>query len=143
MSLTISNEIPANIRRGLLAKAEGKSWEECAEISKISRYEMMKWRKHPDADNLISTAINYKLEEALGIISCSAPQLCKRLVDIGLSERTRPYTAVDSIKTALAFLQTGVIDRENKAEMRKLFRQIEKLEGQPQAIDISNLLYIV
>ena len=125
-----------SIRRGLLAKAEGKSWEECAEISKISRYEMMKWRKHPDADNLISTAINYKLEEALGIISCSAPQLCKRLVDIGLSERTRPYTAVDSIKTALAFLQTGVIDRENKAEMRKLFRQIEKLEGQPQAIDI-------
>ena len=90
MTLTISNEIPENIRRGLLAKAEGKNWEECAEISKISRYEMMKWRKHPDADNLISTAINYKLEEALGIISCSAPQLCKRLVDIGLSERTRP-----------------------------------------------------
>ena len=136
MTLTISNEIPENIRRGLLAKAEGKNWEECAEISKISRYEMMKWRKHPDADNLISTAINYKLEEALGIISCSAPQLCKRLVDIGLSERTRPYTAVDAIKTSLAFLQTGVIDRENKAEMRKLFRQIEKLEGQPQAIDI-------
>lgn len=136
MTLTISNEIPENIRRGLLAKADGKNWEECAEISKISRYEMMKWRKHPDADNLISTAINYKLEEALGIISCSAPQLCKRLVDIGLSERTGPYTAVDSIKTALAFLQTGDIYRENKAEMRKLFRQIEKLEGQPQSIDI-------
>ena len=136
MTLTISNEIPENISRELLAKAEGKSWEECAEISKISRYKMLRWRKHPDADNLISTAINYKLEEALGIISCSAPQLCKRLVDIGLSERTRPYTAVDAIKTSLAFLQTGVIDRENKAEMRKLFRQIEKLEGQPQAIDI-------
>ena len=121
MSLTISNEIPENISRGLLAKAEGKNWEECAEISKISRYEMMKWRKHPDADNLISTAINYKLEEALGIISCSAPQLCKRLVDIGLSERTRPYTAVDSIKTALAFLQTGVIDRENINNKDKFF----------------------
>ena len=136
MTLTISNEIPENIRRGLLAKAEGKNWEECAEISKISRYEMMKWRKHPDADNLISTAINYKLEEALGIISCSAPSLCKRLVDIALSERTRPYTSVDAIKTALSFLQTGVMDRENKAKMKELFRQIEKLEGQPQAIDI-------
>ena len=136
MTLTISNEIPENIRRGLLAKAEGKNWEECAEISKISRYEMMKWRKHPDADYLISTAINYKLEEALGIISCAAPTLAKRLVDIGLSSGTRPYTAVDAIKTSLSFLQTGVIDRENKAEMRKLFRQIEKLEGQSQAIDI-------
>ena len=136
MSLTISNEIPENIRSGLLAKAEGKSWEECAEISKISRYKMLRWRKHSDSDNLISTAINYKLEEVIGIISCAAPGLCRRLVDIGLSERTRPYTAVDAIKTSLAFLQTGVIDRENKAEMRKLFRQIEKLEGQPQAIDI-------
>ena len=73
MSLTISHEIPENISRGLLAKAEGKSWEECAEISKISRNKMLRWRKHPDADNLISASINYKLEEALGIISCSAP----------------------------------------------------------------------
>ena len=89
MTLTISNEIPENIRRGLLAKAEGKNWEECAEISKISRYEMMKWRKHPDADNLISTAINYHLEEALGTIA-AAPTLAKRLVDIGLSTSTRP-----------------------------------------------------
>ena len=39
-------------------------------------------------------------------------------------------------QTAFSILQSGVIDRENKAEMRKLFRQIEKLEGQPQAIDI-------
>ena len=134
MTLTISNEIPENIRRGLLAKAEGKNWDECAEISKISRYEMMKWRKHPDADNLISTAINYKLEEALGIISCAAPQLCKRLVDIGLSERTRPYTAVDAIKTSLTFLQSGVIDRENKTEIKKIRRALEQLEGEPSDI---------
>ncbi len=136
MTLTISNEIPENIRRGLLAKGEGATWEECAEIAKISRYELQQWRAHPDADNLISTAINYNLEEALGTIAAAAPTLAKRLVDIGLSSGTRPYTAVDAIKTSLSFLQTGVIDRENKAEMRKLFRQIEKLEGQPQAIDI-------
>ena len=35
-----------------------------------------------------------------------------------------------------SILQSGFMDRENKAEMRKLFRQIENLEGQPQAIDI-------
>ena len=134
MTLTISNEIPENIRRGLLAKAEVKNWEECAEISKISRYEMMKWRKHPDADYLISTAINYKLEEALGIISCAAPTLAKRLVDIGLSDRTRPYTAVDAIKTSLTFLQSGVIDRENKSEIKKIRRALEQLEGEPSDI---------
>ena len=94
MTLTISNEITENFRRCLIAKAEGKIWDECSKIAKISRYEMLRWRKHPDADNLISTAINYKLEEALGIISCSAPSLCKRLVDIALSERTRPYLSL-------------------------------------------------
>ena len=82
---------------------------------------MLRWRKHPDADNLISTVINYKLEEAIGIISCAALALCRRLVDIGLSERTRPYTAVDPIKTSLAFLETGVIDRENINNKDKFF----------------------
>ena len=39
MTLTISNEIPENIRRGLLAKAEGKNWDDCSKIAKIRRYE--------------------------------------------------------------------------------------------------------
>jgi len=34
------------------------------------------------------------------------------------------------------FLLSEVIDCENKATSRELFRSIEKLEGQPQAIDI-------
>ena len=134
MTLTISNEIPENIRRGLLAKAEGKNWDECSKIAKISRYEMQRWRKHPDADNLISTAINYKLEETIGIISTAAPALASRLVEIGLSQSTRPYTAVDAIKTSLAFLQVGVMDRENKKKMEQLFKSIEELEGNPRGI---------
>ena len=134
MTLTISNEIPENIRRGLLAKAERKSWEECSKIAKISRYEMLRWRSHPDADNLISTAINYKLEEALGTIAAAAPSLANRLVEIGLSDRTRPCTAVDAIKTSLTFLQSGVIDRENKSEIKKIRRALEQLEGEPSEI---------
>ena len=67
---------------------------------------MQQWRSHPDADNLISTAINYNLEEALGTIAAAAPSLANRLVEIGLSDRTRPYTAVDAIKTSLTFLQS-------------------------------------
>ena len=134
MTLTISNEIPENIRRGLLAKAEGKNWDECSKIAKISRYEMLRWRKHPDADNLISTAINYKLEECIGVISNAAPDLARRLVEIAMNERTRPYTSVDAIKTCLAFLQTGVMDRENKKKIRELFKSIEALEGNPNRV---------
>ena len=134
MTVSISNELPDNIVRGLVAKGEGATWEECAEIAKVSRYELQQWRKHPDAENLISTAINYQLEEALGVIAYSAPSLAKRLVEIGLSDRTRPYTAVDAIKTSLTFLQSGVIDRENKSEIKKIRRALEQLEGEPTDI---------
>ena len=134
MTLSISNEIPENVRRGLIAKGEGATWEECAEIAKVSRYELQQWRAHPDADNLISTAINYHLEEALGTIAAAAPTLAKRLVDIGLSSSTRPYTAVDAIKISLTFLQGGVIDRENKQEIKKIRKALEQLEGEPSVI---------
>ena len=125
---------PKNLRRGLFSKGEGATWDECAEIAKVSRYELQQWRQHPDADNLISTAIKYHLEEALGTIAAAAPTLAKRLVDIGLSSSTRPHTAVDAIKTSLTFLQSGVIDRENKSEIKKIRRALEQLEGEPTDI---------
>ena len=77
MTLSISNEIPENVRRGLIAKGEGATWEECAEIAKVSRYELQQWRQYPDEDNSIPTAINYYLEEALGSIASAVPTLAK------------------------------------------------------------------
>ena len=134
MTLSISNEIPENVRRGLVAKGEGATWEECAEIAKISRYELQQWRSHPDADNLISTAINYNLEEALGTIAAAAPSLANRLIKIALDEKTRGYTSVSAIQTAFSILQSGVIDRENKTEIKKIRRALEQLEGEPSDI---------
>ncbi len=86
MKISISNELRDNIVRGLVAKGEGATLEECAEIAKVSRYELQQWRKHPDAENHISTAIDFQLEKALGVIACSASSLAKRLVEIGLSD---------------------------------------------------------
>ena len=101
---------------------------------KLSRYELQQWRKHPDAESLISTAINFQLEEALGVIACLAPSLAKRLVEIGFSDGTRGYTAVSAIQSALGFLQSGVIDRENKQEIKKIRKALEQLEGEPSGI---------
>ena len=39
--------------------------------------------------------------------------------------------AVNAITTSLAFLQVGVMDRENKKKMEQLFKSIEELEGNP------------
>ena len=54
----------------------------------------------------------------------------QRLVDISLTSSTTPYTAVDAIKTSLTLLQSGVIDRENKSEIKKIRRALEQLEGE-------------
>ena len=58
----------------------------------------------------------------------------QRLVDISLTSSTNPYIAVDAIKTSLTFLQSGVIDRENKSEIKKIRRALEQLEGEPSEI---------
>ena len=57
-----------------------------------------------------------------------------RLVDIDLSRETRPHTAVDAIKNLRTFLQSRVIDRENKTEIKKIRRVFEQLEGEPSDI---------
>jgi hypothetical protein len=37
---------------------------------------------------------------------------------------------------AFSIFQSGVIDRENKAKLNNLVEHLERLEGEPQAIDI-------
>ena len=74
------------------------------------------------------------LDNSLGVIAYSAPSLAKKLVEIGLSDRTRGYTAVSAIQSALGFLQSGIIDRENKQEIKKIRKALEQLEGEPSGI---------
>ncbi len=46
------------------------------------------------------------------------------------------YAWVLTIQSAFSILQSGVIDRENKSELKKLTEAMKRLEGEPQAIDI-------
>jgi len=52
-----------------------------------------------------------------------------RLVDICISNSTRPYTAINAIKTLITFLQRGVIDRENREELKTIKAALDRLEG--------------
>ena len=133
---SIKNEIPENIRRGLIAKGEGATWEVAAKLAKTTRYEMQQWRSHPDAEAIINTAFNLCLEEAYGVLANAAPALSKRLVEIGLDPKTKAYAATPAIMGCMSILHEGVVNRQNKLEMRKIRESIERLEGEPQAIDI-------
>ena len=133
---SIKNEIPENIRRGLIAKGEGATWEVAAKLAKTTRYEMQQWRSHPDAEAIINTSFNLCLEEAYGVLANAAPALSRRLVEIGLDPKTKAYAATPAIMGCMSILHEGVVNRQNKLEMRKIRESIERLEGEPQAIDI-------
>ena len=117
---SMKNEIPENIRMGLIAKGEGATWDTAAKLAKTSRYEMQQWRSHPDADAIINTAFHLCLEEAYGVIANAAPSLSRRLVEIGLDPKTKAYAATPAIMGCMSILQEGVINRQNKLEMKKI-----------------------
>ncbi len=127
-------ELPANVRRGLIAHSEGLSWIEASKVANLTPHAMRQWRKHPDAENFINFAINSSLEESLGTLAQSTPALANRLIKIALDDKTRGYTCVSAIQTAFSILQSGVIDRENKSELKKLREVMERLEGEPSGI---------
>ena len=127
-------ELPANVRRGLIAHSEGLSWIEASKVANLTPHAMRQWRKHPDAENFINYAINSSLEESLGSLAQATPALANRLIKIALDEKTRGYTCVSAIQTAFSILQSGIIDRENNSELKKLREIMERLEGEPSGI---------
>ena len=130
-------ELPANVRRGLIAHSEGLSWIEASKVANLTPHAMRQWRKHPDAENFINFAINSSLEESLGTLAQSTPALANRLIKIALDDKTRGYTCVSAIQTAFSILQSGIVDIENKSELKKLRESMERLEGEPSGfIDI-------
>ena len=85
-------ELPANVRRGLIAHSEGLSWIEASKVANLTPSAMRQWRKHPDAENFINHAINSSLEESLGTLAQSTYALTNRSINIALDEKKQRDT---------------------------------------------------
>ena len=123
-------DLPGNVRRGLLAHSQGHNWSESAKIAGLTPHALRQWRKHPQADSFISEAIKTSLEEAHGTLSKATPLLAEKLISIALDPKVRGYKAVQAISESFKIIQSGVIDRENKIEMKKLREAMERLSGE-------------
>ena len=56
---------------------------------------------------------------------------------MGVRPKIKGYTAVSAISEAFKILQNGIIDRQNKEELKKIREQLERLEGNPSSfIDV-------
>ena len=70
------------------------------------------------------------LEEALGTLSKATSLLAEKLISIALDPTVKGYKAVQSISESFKIIQSGVIYRENKIEMKKLREAMERLSGE-------------
>ena len=82
--------------------------------------------------------MNLNLEQSFGTLAQATPALANRLINIALDPKVKGYTAVSAIQSAFNIIQSGIIDRENKVELRKLREAVESLEqgGSSDLIDI-------
>ena len=85
---------------------------------------------------LLIITINSSLEGSLGSgsLARATHALANRLIKIVLYEKIIRYTCVSAIQTALSILQSWVIDRENKSELKKLRVMMERLEEEPSGV---------
>ena len=82
-------------------------------------------------------AISSNLEQAYTLFADAAPRLAQRLIQLGLDERVKGYTAVSAISEAFEILQQGVVDREHRDQLNAIRSTLEQIEGQtPSVVDI-------
>ena len=130
--------LPPNIQRAFIARANGANWIESAAIGETTTQNLREWRRHPQADSYIQSAIDLNLSDSHQKFSDSAPALAQELIDIALDKKTRAYAKVTAIDTAFKILQQGITDRENRKEMAKIREALDALEGgkAPEVIDV-------
>ncbi len=131
-------DLPPNIQKAFIARANGANWIEAAAIGETTTQNLREWRRHRDADNFIQQAINLNLSDSHQKFADSAPALAQELIDIALDKNTRSYAKVQAIDTAFKILQQGIVDRENRKEMAKIREALDALEGgkAPEVIDV-------
>ena len=122
-------DLPPNIRRALLHHSEGHSWIESAKVANITPHALREWRKHPQAIAFVNESINSSLEESLGSLAQATPALANKLITLALDPKIKGYTAVSAISEAFKILQNGIIDRQNKEELKKIREQFRKVKG--------------
>ena len=133
-------DLPPNIQRAFVARANGANWIESAAIGETTTQNLREWRKHPDSQAFIDQAISLNLSDSHQTFADAAPKLAQELVDIALDKGTRSYAKVQAIDTAFKILQQGITDRENRKEMEKIREALDLLEGgrPPEVIDVES-----
>jgi len=130
-------DLPPQIQQALVLRAAGASWIDCAAGAGVDVRNLRKWRKHPQAEPFLNEQIRGNLQHAQTLFAEAAPKLAERLINLGLDERTKGYSAVAAIAECFKILQTGVVDQQQREQLEAIKAQLTALEdGAPDVIDV-------
>ena len=130
--------LPPNIQRAFVARANGANWIEAAAVGETTTQNLREWRRHPQADSYIQTAIESNLGESHSKFADAAPKLAERLIELGLSKDVRAYAQITAISECFKILQQGIVDKQNREEMAAIREALDQLEGgkAPEVINV-------
>ena len=74
------------------------------------------------------------MAEAHALLSNAAPDLARWLIQLALNPKVKGYKAVQSISESFRILQTGVIEEENRRQMKKIKDSLESLKNGASAV---------
>ena len=83
----------------------------------------------------LNEQIRGNLQQAQTLFAEAAPKLAERLINLGLDERTKGYSAVAAIAECFKILQTGVVDQQQREQIEAIKAQLTALED-GQTIDV-------
>ena len=128
-------DLPPQIQQALVLRAAGASWIDCAAGAGVDVRNLRKWRQHPQAGPFLDEQIRGNLQQAQTAFAEAAPKLAERLINLGLDERTKGYSAVSAIAECFRILQTGVVDQQQREQLEAIKAQLTALED-GQTIDV-------
>ena len=120
--------LPPKVQRALVLRSGGATWKDCADAVGLRPENLRKYRDHPDFNGFLDSALKDHLRESHSALAAAAPRVAQRLVDIALDPATRSYAAVGACSEIFKILQNGVIETEQRQQLREIQDQLTNLE---------------
>ena len=117
------------VQKALVARAGGLTWKAAAESVGMSSKCLSEWRSHPDFQPFLDRQIQDVLGEAHSTLANGAPLVAAELLRICLDPKERGYVKVSAAEAVFKVVQTGVVEAEQRAQLRAIREQLQALTG--------------
>ena len=124
------------VQKALVARAGGLTWKAAADVAGMSARCLSEWRSHPDFQPFLDRQIQDVLGEAHSTLANGAPLVASELLRIALDPGERGYVKVQAAEAVFKVVQTGVVEAEQRAQLRAIREQLQALETGGRVIDV-------